>query len=292
MPCFYYVIYQWRYCAAGTDQWINGQSISSSPSQKAQYFISNADSNTDIFFADGKGNWRSCFNAEYQGDRRIESYADLDGKNKIEDVFEGSDDANILVLTDDVCGDALFLDDIYSAFGEQARLSQINEIRAGAGDDVVDLTSFQFDFDSDGVTVYGGAGNDTIWVNHGSNLIFGDAGNDSIIGGSGDDIIAGGAGNDTLHGGGGDDIFCFGFDWGVDRVEQFDEGSVTLCFAERNGVWDESTLTYSCGENRVVVIGTDDVNIIFGISSDVPESAFADAASENIFENKEFGKLA
>lgn len=285
-------VYQWRYCAAGTDQWINGQSISSSPSQKAQYFISNADSNTDIFFADGKGNWRSCFNAEYQGDRRIESYADLDGKNKIEDVFEGSDDANILVLTDDVCGDALFLDDIYSAFGEQARLSQINEIRAGAGDDVVDLTSFQFDFDSDGVTVYGGAGNDTIWVNHGSNLIFGDAGNDSIIGGSGDDIIAGGAGNDTLHGGGGDDIFCFGFDWGVDRVEQFDEGSVTLCFAERNGVWDESTLTYSCGENRVVVIGTDDVNIIFGISSDVPESAFADAASENIFENKEFGKLA
>ena len=39
----------------------------------------------------------------------------MQGKNKITDIFAGSTDANVLVLTDDANGDALFLDDIFSA---------------------------------------------------------------------------------------------------------------------------------------------------------------------------------
>ena len=283
--------YQWR-VGAVDGEFSTGTPIVSSNTSTPQEYTSDADGNMDVFFADTSGSWNSFFEAAYQGENGIESSVSLAGKNKITDVFAGSEDANILVLTDDACGDALFLDDIYSAFGDKARLSQIDEIRAGAGDDIVDLSSSRFVFESDGVTVYGGAGNDTIWANFGSNLIFGDGGNDSIIGGAGNDIIVGGVGNDTLHGGGGDDIFCFGGDWGVDTVEQIAGGSVTLCFEEENGVWDESTLTYTCGENRVTVSGTTDVTILYGVPNGMDESVFADAASEKIFEDRNKGKLA
>ena len=272
----------WQLSADG-ENWLSGENITVAAPESVR-LVSDGDGNMDVFFASVSGSWNSFFDAIYQGGNSIEAAVALAGKNKITDVFAGSEDADILLLTDDACGDVLFLEDIYSAFGDEARLSQIDEIRAGAGDDIVDLTSFRFDFESDGVTVYGGAGNDTIWANHGSNLIFGDGGNDNIIGGSGNDIISGGAGNDTLHGGGGDDIFCFGSDWGIDTVEQLADGSVTLCFGEENGVWDESTLTYTSGENRVTVSGTADVTIIYGVLSGMDERVFADGCSENIFE--------
>ena len=89
---------------------------------------------------------------------------------------------------------------------QQARIAQIDEIRAGLGDDIVDMTSQRFAYVGDGVKVYGGLGNDTIWANNGNNSLFGDAGNDRLVGGSDDDIIIGGAGNDSMHGGGGEDI--------------------------------------------------------------------------------------
>ena len=279
----------WQLSADG-ENWMSGGNFTVTASESAR-LVSDGDGSMDVFFASVSGLWNSCFNAVYQGGNGIENTVALTGKNKIADIFSGSEDADILLLTDDACGDALFLDDIYSAFGEQARLSQIDEIRAGAGDDVVDLTSAIFTFESDGVTVYGGAGNDVIWANSGSNLIFGDGGNDNIIGGMDDDIISGGIGNDTLHGGGGADIFCFGGDWGIDVVEQSADGSVTLCFEENNGVWDEGSFTYTCGENRLTVSGTTDVTIIYGVPSGMDERIFANAASEDIFE-KNKGTLA
>ena len=138
----------------------------------------------------------------------------------------------------------------------------INEIRAGAGDDVVDMTSMQFSYVGDGVKIYGGLGNDTIWANNGENTVFGDAGNDRIIGGSGDDVIIGGIGNDRLHGGGGEDLFCFGNNWGKDSVEQLADGKVTLLFESGSlDNWDEESLTYIDGDNRVVVTGVSKENI-------------------------------
>ncbi len=171
----------------------------------------------------------------------------LKGRNIIGKVCHGSNDATILLLTDDGNGDALFLDDIYSAapdIASKARLSQVNEIVAGAGDDLIDLTSVRFDYANKGLTVQGGDGNDVIWANNDgipySNLLFGDAGDDRIVGGSGNDIIVGGAGDDILHGGGSDDgllggrfcfgdVFCFGGSWGNDTVKQSD-GDKTLWF--------------------------------------------------------------
>ncbi|MBO7329899.1 MAG: hypothetical protein J6W00_14145 [Lentisphaeria bacterium] len=221
----------------------------------------------------------------------------LADKNNLADIFEGSADANILLMTDDTNGDALFVDDIYTALPgtvteQQARITQIDEIRAGAGDDIVDMTSQRFEYVGDGVKIYGGLGDDTIWANNGNNTLFGDAGDDRLVGGSDADVLVGGSGNDSMHGGGGDDIFCFGGDWGVDAVEQLDGGSVTLWFEEGSeSNWDASTLTYTDGANSVTVSGVTEVTLKFG-GEPLVAGAFSDAASEKIFEDKNKGMLA
>ena len=156
----------------------------------------------------------------------------LKGRNIIGKVCHGSNDT-ILLLTDDGNGDAFFLDDIYSAtpdIATKARLSQVNQIIAGAGDDIIDLTSVRFDYANNGISVQGGDGNDVIWANNDGNWLFGDAGDDRIVGGNNVDVIVGGAGNDILHGGGGNDIFCFSGSWGNDTVEQLEGGIAWLWF--------------------------------------------------------------
>ena len=228
------------------------------------------------------------------------------GKNKLADIIEGSTDANILLMTDDENGDTLFVDDIYTSSPgnmaeQQARIAQIDEIRAGAGNDIVDMTSQQFEYIGDGLTIRGGEGNDIIWANKGDNWLFGDAGNDRIVGASGNDVIAGGIGNDRMHGGGGNDIFTFCDNWGVDNVEQLATGSVTLWFAEGSkDNWDEATLTYTDGDNSVKVSGVtaDKVTLKFGddgsaqFASLTSMGAFFDATTERIFEESGKGILA
>ena len=210
----------------------------------------------------------------------------------------------MLLLTDDANGDALFVDDVYTELpGEvaeqQARIARIREIRAGAGNDVVDLTSQRFEYVGEGLTVRGGDGDDVIWANKGDNMLFGDAGNDRLVGASGDDVLAGGAGNDRMHGGGGSDVFVFGADWGKDTVEQLADGPVTLWFASGDeSKWNASTLTYTDGENSVTVKGVaaENVTLKFGDDGSAQYAELADAGafaaftSENVFEKK--GALA
>ena len=265
-------------------------------------FTSDEDGNMDLFFANTNGVWGKDYAAEHQGILKgwtgTNEQVTLAGKNKISDVFSGSSDANILVMTDDTNGDALFVDDIYTALPgtvaeQQARIAQIDEIRAGLGDDIVDMTSQRFTYIGDGVKIYGGDGNDTLWANNGNNTLFGDAGNDRLVGASGNDILAGGSGNDSMHGGGGDDIFTFGGAFGNDTVEQLASGSVTLWFetgSESN--WNAETGVYSDGTNTVSVSGSVNVTLRFGADADLPAGAFAEAASEKIFEDKESGMLA
>ena len=163
------------------------------------------------------------------------------------------------------------------------------------------MTSQRFPYVGDGVTIYGGLGNDTIWANNGNNTLFGDAGNDRIVGGSDDDVIVGGIGNDRMHGGGGEDIFCFGKNWGKDTVEQLADGKITLWF--ESGVmsnWYASTMTYTDGANSVKVSGVsaDNITLIFGDDNSLlydelaNSGCFDDAASEKIFEDKNKGMLA
>ena len=289
----------WRVCASGGEWSETLHFKGSKTSGQARVVLSNEDGDTDLFFARANGTWDYGYAASHQGIKDGWSGTSgsvvLFGKNKLEDVFIGSTDANILVLTDDANGDALFVDDIYSAIGEQARLRQIDEIRAGAGDDVIDLTSQRFVYVGDGLTVYGGAGNDTIWANSGNNILFGDAGNDRIVGGSDNDIIVGGAGNDRMHGGGGIDTFCFGENWGKDTVEQLAYGEVILWFETGSeDFWNAETMTYSDGNNRVKVTGVsaDDVTLKFGDVETAIAGAFDSFASEKIFEDQTKALLA
>lgn len=74
-------------------------------------------------------------------------------------------------------------------------------IYAGAGDDWVRGDRYQHgSLTTGGDTIYGEAGNDTIWGYNGADSIDGGTGNDLIYGGSLNDTLRGGTGNDWLYG--------------------------------------------------------------------------------------------
>ena len=237
-------------------------------------FVSEANGVADIFFAKPTGIWSSSYSAKntgfVNGWEGTGNRVSLAGKNQLGDLFFGSADSGILMLTDDENGDALFIDDIYSSSPDdigltQARIGQIHQIAAGAGNDIVDLTSQRFEYIGSGVYIYGGDGDDVIWSNKGNNFLLGDAGNDRLVGGSDNDILSGGSGNDEMHGGGGRDAFVFGGDWGNDTVEQLATGQVVLWFQDGDeSKWDQASLTYTDGANSVKVIGVTEVSLIFG----------------------------
>ena len=303
--------YQMRVKADDSDEWaIAAPVIAEEASDEPKLIKSNADGHADIFFVNTVGTWESGYVAQHVGSTDDDSWGGtkelvtLFGKNKLTDIIEGSTDANVLLMTDDANGDTMFVDDIYSASPDelglsQSRIAQIDEIRAGAGNDVVDMTSQRFEYTGEGLTIRGGAGNDTIWANKGDNWLFGDAGNDRIVGASGNDVIAGGIGNDRMHGGGGDDVFTFCDNWGVDNVEQLATGSVTLWFASGSmDNWDSASMIYTDGDNSVKVTGVTSVNLKFGDDGSeeyatlAQAGAFFDATSERIFEESGKGVLA
>jgi len=130
---------------------------------------------------------------------RYRSYDNFDGGNGTDTIQMGSD------------GDALFLDDRYSPNPDgynTARISNVEIIKAGAGDDIIDLTSKQFSYGD--VSLYGEEGNDVLWGNAGNDSIFGGIGNDHLDGASGNDLLDGGAGDDKMYGWSGDDTFIVG----------------------------------------------------------------------------------
>lgn len=303
--------YQARSRSVSSEEWTAVESpLVSMVDASPQLVKSDADSNADVFFANPVGTWEAGYVAQHVGSVNdwtgTNEYAGILGKNKFADIFEGSTDANILLMTDDANGDGLFVDDIYSALPgsvseQQSRIAQIDEIRAGFGNDIVDMTSQRFEYIGDGLTIRGGEGNDVIWANKGENMLFGDAGNDRIVGASGNDVIAGGIGNDRMHGGGGNDVFTFCENWGTDTVEQLAGGSVTLWFASGSEAnWNAGTLTYMDGENSVKVSGVsaDKITLKFGedgsdqFSSLSGMGAFFDATTERIFEESSKGILA
>ncbi len=284
--------YSCQVTEAGSDFTHASASWTSAESAPRQV-VSNGNGRADIFFATVSAD--DVWTAKYQAKNTVTGEtAGITGKNRIRDTFTGSD-ANILYLSDTANGDALFMDDIYSEFGDAARLSKIREVRAGAGDDVVDMTSERYTAELAGMTVRGGAGDDLIWGAAGGNSLFGDAGNDWIVGGTGDDLIAGGAGDDTLAGCGGNDIFAFGGNWGSDVVSQAATGTVTLWFETGDlSKWDASKLTYTDGGNSVKVSGVaaDQVTLKFGddgsekIKEYAALGAFLESTAEAVFETE------
>ena len=261
--------------------------------------------------------WSNEYVAKHTGTKDIWAgtgeTVELVGKNKITDFFYGAEDDNtlyltddnILYLTDDSNGDALFVDDVYSALPGKdlentSRIKNLKVIYAGSGDDVVDMTSQRFEYIGSEMTIHGGDGDDVIWATGSDNDLFGDAGDDRIVGSTGFDLIVGGSGNDTMHSGGGNDIFAFCENWGVDTVEITDNTYITLWFASGDeSNWDAENRVYKEGSNSVKVKGGANSTITLKFGDDggqyadmVSVGAFASSTSEKIFEDKNNGNLA
>jgi Ca2+-binding RTX toxin-like protein len=120
------------------------------------------------------------------------------GRVATNDRFDGGEGIDTLVGT--TGDDAIVLDDKQSSL---PRLSNIEHITTGAGNDLVDLTSDRLTYGA--VTVEGGAGNDVLWTSAGADSLNGGDGDDSLAGGAGDDSLTGGSGADNLKGGTGND---------------------------------------------------------------------------------------
>ena len=114
-------------------------------------------------------------------------------------------------------------------------------VRAGAGDDVVDLAIATFAIDAaPGVgppmipsRIDGGLGDDELHGTPVRDTINGNFGNDRIYGEGGDDLILGGFGDDLVHGGAGTDLVLGGP--GNDRIAG-DAGN-DLLFGESGNDW-------------------------------------------------------
>lgn len=93
-------------------------------------------------------------------------------------------------------------------------------VRAGAGDDLVDLaiaTYFTPALAGIGPVTVGsridaGSGKDTVYGGNARDLILGGIGADQLFGTDGNDRLDGGRGKDELHGGGGNDVLWGGLD--------------------------------------------------------------------------------
>jgi subtilisin family serine protease len=193
----------------------------------ADWVFGNSGDDTLIISADGI--WGSGFrvaNLGSPGSAGTGALTILSGKNRLADVLDGGTGADTLKLTES--SDAFCIHDAFSQFNTNVNLASdgqgvlsttrftaIETILAGAGDDVIDLTSA--DYSIGGVLVDGGTGNDILW---------GNAGADKLIGGSGDDTLFGGEGDDTLVGGTGADIFEFAKSGSAsDVIEDFTPGT-------------------------------------------------------------------
>jgi len=162
-----------------------------------------------------------------------ESLFSLQGLKKLEQVVDGGSGSDVMRLTGESDFFALHdaLSNFYSnpelllaedSYGHQAvaRLVSIEEIFAGAGNDLIDMTSVDYAY-LGGISIYGEEGDDTLW---------GSTYNDKLFGGIGNDTLFGSQGNDDLWGGQGHDAFEFSVGAGADVIHDFDIASDKLIF--------------------------------------------------------------
>ena len=214
------------------------------------------------------GTWGQGYaaaNQGFPGSAATGQQVALEGKVRFADVLDGGDGADTIELTSG--NDAFFLHDAYSLFNtsvtlvndakglaSSARVSAIDVIHGGTGDDIIDLTST--DYSIAGVLLDGGADNDILW---------GNAGNDTLLGGDGADTLYGGSGNNALNGGLGADVFQYAkggtahdtiedFQAGTDKIALFGATSTTEVTAALNN----GHATLSWGSQTIELVGITD----------------------------------
>ena len=226
---------------------------------------SNGGSGNDTIILEGNGTFSSDLVA-----RNISSSLqigtneriNLTGKTRFEDVMDGGADIDTVELTH--ASDAFFLHDSFSSFHSSlelindfddgagtARIENIENINAGGGDDIIDLTSPDYSLSGQNITVEGGEGNDTLW---------GSDANETLHGGDGNDEIFGGAGMNELIGGSGADEFQFTRTSNKDTISDFDitEGDTLKFFNTGEVQFDRDSVSLnSTGDELSISFGTD-----------------------------------
>jgi Ca2+-binding RTX toxin-like protein len=227
--------------------------------------IVHAGAGNDTLNLTSDGTWSSGFAAANQNVSSAVGTGQqvlLEGKVRFADIVDGGDGADTVQLTNG--NDAFFLHDAYSLFNANAvlandaqgklniaRVSAIENIHGGAGDDIIDLTST--DYTIAGVSLFGEAGNDILW---------GNIGNDTLQGVDGNDTLFGGAGNNTLNGGAGADLFQYAkggtahdtiedFQVSTDKIQLYGATSAAEVSMAVNG--DHVTLTW--GAQTIDLLG-------------------------------------
>ena len=143
------------------------------------------------------------------------------------------------VLTNTKTGDSITFSDFrYSASYRNLKLVFSDGTELGVSDEGSPFRTLYGTSESEylsspinNLTIYAGAGNDTLNGSSGSDKLYGDEGNDLLEGGSGNDLLEGGSGNDKLYGGAGDDTYIFDLGHGQDTISD-SEGLSTIRFGE------------------------------------------------------------
>jgi Ca2+-binding RTX toxin-like protein len=128
------------------------------------------------------------------------------------------------------------------AYGLLRQQDGIETIRGGAGDDII----------------YGNYGSDQISGESGNDILFGGQNQDSLIGGDGDDMLFGNRDSDILTGGSGSDTFAFGgTDQGDDVITDFSaaEGDRLFFSTAYSASSSGSDLLITHGGGTVKLIG-------------------------------------
>lgn len=216
----------------------------------------NGGSGDDVIQLSGDSDlWGGDYTAHRIIDSSVYGSVDIGGYNRFSNILDGGSGHDRLYLTDG--NDALFLDDQHSGFHAEAdlhvsatgslntpRIMGFEEIHAGAGDDIIDLTSVRFFEQNSALNIVGGEGNDTIW---------GADTDETISGGVGDDFLYGGRGNDELIGGLGADTFEFNALQGEDTIADFSflDGDLIRVFG-----WNPLDQTFIDWDGAVLTVAT------------------------------------
>ena len=212
-----------------------------------------AGDDTLLFSADGSwGPGYGVRDAGSPGHAGSKQVIVIRGRNASFDAFDGGDGRDTLVGT--AGNDVMVLDDGFSPApsGHQPRFTGIEVIQAGAGDDIVDLTSQDFAYGD--VSLEGNGGNDVLWASSGNDLLSGGVGNDQLDGGWGSDIAQGGEGADVLHDSAGNNLFDGGA--GADVLTG---GSGNELFA---GGTDNDTIIGGSGRDVIVFNRGDGADVV------------------------------
>jgi len=126
-----------------------------------------------------------------------------DFANVVEYANEGTDKIWLIAPVSYVMADNI---ENLTAYLEQASSTAFTITATGNINNRIDTADAEILGD---VTVFAGAGNDSVGTGAGNDYLYGGTGSDTLNAGAGADTLKGGAGNDVMQGGSGSDFFVF-----------------------------------------------------------------------------------